>query len=231
MKKKRLSTQKVLMMNRKKSWRGVALLSSYMITMMILFDGIRESWGYAYRLWGQWKLSVEDRNKNIPGEVSVKIYPRDLQIQIRKEYVGGVLTCQKELYGRYSLYSDIESKQTYINVHLENQISTIDSILGIQIRLKKEEQKRVRGRLTAKVLYLSQDIIALEVSNRIKKCDQWNDKNYECLLSRVDSITGEGSPSTPMNFFLIGQFVGLATSHTFDFTLSVIRSLVFHDNK
>jgi len=221
----------MMIQGKKRRLRMIPLSSFMMMIMMILLDGIRKSGGYAYRLWGQWKLSVEDRSRNIPGEVSVKIYPRDLQIQIRKEFVGGVLTCQKELYGRYSLYSDVESKQTYINVHLENQMRTIDSILGIQIRLKKEEQKRVRGRLTAKVLYLSQDIIALEVSNRIKKCDQWSGKSYECLLSRIDPSIGEGSPSTPMNFFLIGQFVGFATSHTLDFTLSVLRSLVFHDNQ
>lgn len=185
---------------------------------------------YAYRLWGDWRLSVENRANTIQGEVLIKIFPRDIKILVRKEFIGGIATCQKELYGRYSLYSDVETRQTFINVHLENQMSTIDSILGIQLRLRKEQQKRVRGRLLAKLLYQSQDIIALDVTNNIQKCDHGGDKNYECLLSRVDSsLMGSAFPSTPINFFLIGQFVGFATSHSMDFILFLVRKFFFHE--
>jgi hypothetical protein len=195
--------------------------------MIMIFFWSQETEGYAYRLWGHWKLSVEDRSRSIPPQdISVRIFPREVQIMIRKEYVGGVITCQKELYGHYNLFSDVDTRQTFMNVHLENQMRTIDSILGVQVRFRKEEQKRVRGRLSAKVLYQSQDIIALEVSNRIQKCDQWSGKSYECLLSRVEASNGE---STPVNFFLIGQFVGFVSSHTLDFTLSAIRHLIFQD--
>lgn len=168
---------------------------------------------YNYQLWGEWKVTLQHKSR-VQGNVNVKIYPKKLSINIRKEILGGIITCQKELLGSY--VSD--EKQGLIDIILENQLKTIDSILGIEVRIGKEKQSRVRGKLTAKVLHSSTDILVVEVANKIKLCNEVGNE-YECLLNR---ITPSDNTITPVNLFLIGQFLGFSTSHFLDFILYLV---------
>ncbi|NBV29143.1 hypothetical protein EBS02_09050 [bacterium] len=172
---------------------------------------------YPYGLWGEWKVS-QPREKTTTTKVHV--YPKSsLHIHIRQDMLGGIITYQKELSGKYTSYSDLETREHKLLVRLENEVQEVDSFLGIETRLKKKSNK-IRGSLCVRILDQTPDILVLSVENQIKNCVHHNNTT-EFLLTRIRP--SDSSHITPMNLLLIGQFVGFTTSHFYDSILYVVK--------
>lgn len=178
--------------------------------------------GYPYRLLGDWKVSSYDLHSKRAVNARVHIYPQTVQINLKQDLLGGILTCQKELSGTYSWFSDVDTQQQKMHVAIQLEVHTIDSFLGVEMRVQKEKTT-IRGRMLVTILDCTTDVVVLSTENYIRDCSQ--KKSQEFLLTRIHPSFVDPSV-TPINLLLIGQFVGFLVYHLYDGILTVLRSLL-----
>ena len=131
---------------------------------------INNNINFPYNLLGQWSISYQKQDYNYLNSY-IKIYPTKIQISTRKELLGGICTQQKEFYGKYTLYSELETQKTKININLEKEINVIKSLFGISLGSKmsknSELKKSINPFIQIKEENIPLEIEVLSISNTI----------------------------------------------------------------
>lgn len=214
------------------------------INLLLFLQNIKYGYAfnYPYNLLGEWSISYQNPityindidnlnddnlndkynfnkkyNRNINLESYIKIYPSKIQISTRKDYAGGIITFQKEFYGSYNLYSQLDDKKSKIDIHLEKQIDIIKSILGINLG-GKINVKEVQSPIEIEVLSISNTVIVLLITGYIYK---YKFIKEEVLLMRL--CQNKNNYSKPINIILISNLIGYIITHLYDGLLDFIE--------
>lgn len=197
----------------------------FLFIIFLLLSNARVSNSFQYKLLGEWKVALQSKNQN--ENAKVQIYPEYLNINIKNEMFGGIITTQQKYSGSYFFCECEKDELPTVEINLQNEFKKIDSLLGIEVSLRNGKSK-VRGRLCAKFLNIGDDVVVLEIFNHIYKCKDMNSKGV-CLLTRI--IPSDSTNITPINLLLIGQFVGFLTSHMYDNAFNSLSFILNHNNE
>lgn len=202
---------------------------------------------YPYKLLGEWIISYQKQDKNNLNSY-IKIYPTKLHISTVKDLAGGIITLQKEFYGKYNLYTELENKKSKISIDLDKEIDIIKSVLGISLGSKlikklscpknsKNINKNLKNinninpliriqeghiPLEIEILSISNTIIILSITGDIYK---YKFNNEEVLLMRLCQT--KQNSSKPINIILISNLIGYVITHLYDNILLIIEKLVY----